>query len=352
MIELKNEPLHKYTSLKTGGPARTLIKLEPGDELKNIVLDSLDRGMVWVLGYGTNSLVSDEGLPGTVILDRSDRIELLDETTIKAESGVNWDDFVQFAVENNLWGIEFASGIPGGMGAAIVGNIAAYGHKVSDTFVEATILDPADRTIKIWKNEDLGFTYRSSTLKSEASQHLIILDTTFRFSKNPRNELEYRSAQAVAEDMGLLPDSLKNRRKIIMETRKRAGSLLSTSQTGPWTAGSFFKNPLVDSSQLDNIIAYEEHGVSNQQIRLQNQLHSGDKTRVSAAHVLLAAGFRRGQTWGNVRLHKDHVLKIENIGEASAQEIHDVVHHILQTVKEKLDIDLEPEVQFIGNFTS
>ena len=81
-----------------------------------------------------------------------------------------------------------------------------------------------------------------------------------------------------------------------------------------------------------------------------NQVHGGAQMRVSAAHVLLAAGFSRGQTWGPVRLHPDHILKIENTGGATAQNIYDVAMEIQRTVLDKLSIELSPEVRFLGEF--
>ena len=135
-----------------------------------------------------------------------------------------------------------------------------------------------------------------------------------------------------------------------METRQRNGSILTDIAKGPWTAGSFFKNPLVDESQVDSIISHDETGISREKLLRQNAIHGGDKTRVSAAHVLLAAGFQRGQSWGPVRLHPDHILKIENTGEGTATQIYEVVQTIINTVKDRLGIVLEPEVRIIGEF--
>jgi len=150
--------------------------------------------------------------------------------------------------------------------------------------------------------------------------------------------------------MGLEPDSLANRRKIILQTRRRAGSLLQDTTVGPWTAGSFFKNPMVGEAEIRKIIDHEETNTTREMLLRQNVIHGGSRARVSAAHVLLAAGFHRGQTWDQVRLHPDHILKIENLGKAAASDIYKVVQLIISTVKEKLGIDLEPEVRFIGEF--
>ncbi len=344
-----NSPLANYTSLRVGGPAGNLIQTEDGDNLVQII-DGQAPEPVWVLGYGTNCLISDNGLPGTVILNQTGGIDELSETRFKVESGANWDDFVQLAIAKNLWGLEFMSGIPGGVGAAVAGNIAAYGHKVADIFIEATMLNTKDGTVEVWPKENFKFDYRASALQQPSNAHQVVLDATFQLSPAPAGELEYESALKVAGELGLKPDSLTNRRQIILKTRDRAGSLLQNPAGGPWTAGSFFKNPLVGESQVQAIISYEETGVTREQLLRQNLIHGQDKARVSAAHVLLAAGFKRGQTWGQVRLHPDHILKVENMGRATAKEIYDVVQEILTTVKEKLDVNLEPEVRFLGEF--
>ena len=99
------------------------------------------------------------------------------------------------------------------------------------------------------------------------------------------------------------------------------------------------------------LASFDESGKTLQRINQQNELHGGDPRRASAAHVLLAAGFRRGQTWENVRLHPDHVLKVETLDGASAQNVADVANEIMTTVKNNLDITIVPEVQFLGKFS-
>lgn len=345
----KNVPLADYTSFHVGGPAENLIVLRQKDTLPD-VLNTITTPDIWILGGGTNTLISDEGLPGTVIVNTAGSIGLVNETTVQASSGVDWDELVRFAISHDLYGIEFMSGIPGTVGGAVVGNIAAYGQKVADTLTEISIYNSQTHETKTLKQNELGFDYRSSNLQEEKNKHLIILDATFELSKNPLSQLEYESALKIAAELRIVPHSLKDRRAIIMETRKRAGSLLSKTSNGHATAGSFFRNPLVNESQVEKILSYEEAGISKEKLLWQNTLHSGRSTRVSAAHVLLAAGFKRGQTWGKVRLHPDHILKIENTGGASAQDIYDVVELILATVKSKLGIQLEPEVRFLGKF--
>lgn len=342
-----NVALRDYSSLHAGGSAQNLIELEAEDSLADVVKTA--KTPIWVLGWGANVLISDKGLPGTVIVNRTGKISV-SGNKLTAGSGANWDELVQTAIKHKLWGLEFTSGIPGGVGAAVIGNIAAYGHKVADTFQSATMLNAKTDKIETWNNPQFEFGYRSSCLNSDAQQPMIILDATFRLSQQPTNQLEYESALRIGRELDIEADSLDNRRRIIMETRKRAGSLLSNSSNGPWTAGSFFKNPTVRADQAETILEHEESSATRDQLLRQNKIHMGSQGRVSAAHVLLAAGFSRGQKWGQVRLHPDHVLKVENLGDATATEIYDVVQNIIRTVKDKLDIDLEPEVRFLGDF--
>lgn len=347
----KNIALSNYTSFKVGGPAENLVLLESKDQLANL-LNSIHSSYIWILGNGTNTLVSDKGLPGTIIintLNTTDAIKQIDESTIQANSGANWDELVQFTIANDLYGIELMSGIPGTVGGAVVGNIAAYGQKLADTLIAINVFDTKSHTIKKLNHAELGFGYRYSNLQNKQNRHLIILDATFKLSNKPTSQLEYESALKVATEFRIVPHLLKDRRAIIMETRKRAGSLL-TNDNSYATAGSFFRNPLVSEDQVEKILSYEETSISKAKLLRQNTLHSGNHTRVSAAHILLSAGFKRGQTWGKVRLHPNHILKIENTGGASAQDIHDVAELIIETVKSKLGIQLIPEVRFLGHF--
>lgn len=342
---LQNERLANYTSLKVGGEAKNLIKLESNDNIAEIVEDI--KGRIWILGSGTNTLISDEGLDGTTIINNNGYISV-SNNLVTADSGANWDDVVKKAIKAKLFGLELMSGIPGTVGGAIVGNIAAYGQQVADTLDNITVYNFTTKKIITIKNQALDFAYRSSNLQK--NKNLIVLSATFKLSPNPTMQLEYDSALKVAVKLGLVPHSLQNRRKIIIETRRQAGSLLSNNSSSHATAGSFFKNPVVNKNQVASILAFEETNVRQSVLLRQNHLHSGKSTRISASHILLASGFKRGQTWGKVRLHPDHILKIENMGGAKAQDIYDVVEFIIGTVKSKLKIELQPEVQFLGNF--
>ncbi|MEJ0072618.1 MAG: UDP-N-acetylmuramate dehydrogenase [Candidatus Saccharibacteria bacterium] len=343
-------PLAPLTSLAVGGPAERLYTCATDEDLQAVLAEA-DGQQLWVLGYGANALISDAGLPGTTICIRTAQI-LRDGDTIVADAGVWWDDLVQHAIREQLWGLELMSAIPGGVGAAVVGNIAAYGQAVADTLAWVEVFDRTAGQTRRLVPDELELSYRYSRFQTDDFKDLVILRAAFNLRAEPTKEVTYQSALDIAREIGADVSTLAGRRQTILETRGRAGSLWDYHDPGTQmhTAGSFFRNPVVSQETAEKLMAYDETGKTAEMLQKMNRVHGGDQKRVSAAHVLLATGFVRGQTWGPVRLHPDHILKLENTGGATAQQIYDVAREIILTVKTKLDIELQPEVRFLGEF--
>jgi len=341
-----NALLAPLTSLAVGGNAEHLS--EPVNN-QEIIEATQNSNQLWLLGYGTNSLISDSGLSGKTLRIVNGTITSHDMTLI-ADAGVWWDDVVAYAIDKSLWGIECMSAIPGGVGGAVVGNIAAYGQAINDTLQWVEVFDTKDNKTKKMTAPELEFSYRHSVLQNDSHRSLIVLRAAFRLSKSPTNEISYQRLLDAANRNELSLDTLDGRRQATLIARKQAGSLWDYREESHESnnAGSFFRNPLVNQSQVESLIAHDESGTTAEQIKKMNQIHGGDSLRVSAAHVLLAAGFKRGQTWGSVRLHPDHVLKLETLSGATATEVYEVVTEIIMAVKEKLDIELIPEPRFMG----
>jgi len=349
----KNVSLAAMTSFRTGGKAENYVLVDDNEKLSELLISDKLSKPWWILGDGTNVLISDKGLKGTVIHLVTKRIEQPADTILTAEAGAGWDDLVKFSLKKGLWGIELASGIPGTVGAAVAANIAAYGHAANDCllWVESINLDHPLAGIQRFDASAVKSRYHTSVFQEgELKSHLII-KTAFSLSKKKTKDLSYYSAVLIADELGLDVDGLSDRRKIIMEARKRAGSLYDPKDAkSPHTGGSFFRNPEVDFATAEKVMSFDEGHVAKSVLKAMNKEHGGATTRVSAAHVLLAAGFRRGQTWGKVRLLPSHVLKIENYGGAKAQDIYNVSQEIIKTVKDKLAIDIVPEVKCLGDF--
>ncbi len=349
LISMNNEHISakSLTSFNTGGEIEHYVVVSSDDELLEI---ASNNDQLWVLGDGANSLVSDHGLPGVTIHLAMNEIRFEDGNIVIADAGTKWTDLVDATVKHELWGLELMSGIPGSVGAAIVGNIAAYGQAVSDSLLWVETVDFSSSEAKITRiqADKLDLSYRSSSLATD-SNTIIIIRAAFQLDTVSQTELKYESAAKIAAELGQNAEDLNDRQSIIMEARRRAGSLLDETNQQK-TAGSFFKNPMVSPEQAEHIMQFEERQVTKEAIKKQNEIHGGDQRRVSAAHVVLASGFHRGQTWGPVRIHPEHALKLENTGGATSQQIYDVSQEIITAAKEKLNVTLEPEIRFLGKF--
>lgn len=340
--------LAEYTSLGVGGETSDARFVTSAHEALEL-LNAGERPR-YILGYGTNSLISDQGLDGLVWLLHGGQIQV-DDTLLVADAGCWWDDVVSISIDHELWGLEMMSGIPGGVGAAIVGNIAAYGQAVADTLAWVEIFDPQTGNTQRLIGADLNFDYRYSVLQTPPQDGHIVLRAAFTLSNTPTKDVTYQPIIDTLRSENLEVGSLAGRRQATLVTRKNAGSLFDYQHSDSYakTAGSFFRNPRVDLKTAEYVMSFDETGKSLERLRAMNQAHSGAH-RVSAAHVLLAAGFHRGQTWGHVGLNEQHLLKLQNLGGATAQEIYDVSVHIVDTVHQKLGITLQPEVRFLGSF--
>ena len=346
MVINKDARLAEYTSFGVGGPADNLIIVESAKEL-NETISKHSEEKLWILGFGTNVLISDKGLKGTTIITHGGKIEQNGNKLI-IDSGVWWDNVVQLAISKELWGIELMSGIPGSLGGAVFININAYGQSLADRLEWIEVIDIKTKELKKLMAAEFEWGYKKSIFQNE--KNLIIIKACLKLARESTCELTYQKALDVANELNLKTDTLESRRKIILEARHRAGSIFIPNQGYEKTVGSFFRNPIVSKEQAELVMGYDESGKTKEEIMSMNRVHGGSAYRVSAAHVLLTCGFSRGQTWGGVRLHPKNLLKIENFDSASAQDIYNVSQLIIKTAQEKLNIKLEAEAQILGEF--
>ncbi|MEM6997961.1 MAG: UDP-N-acetylmuramate dehydrogenase [Patescibacteria group bacterium] len=349
MIVEQNVVLAQHTSLGVGGLAENYILANDAESLLRALKTASEYSHLWLLGYGSNCLISDQGLPGLVIHTKGGDV-IRNNDLLIVDAGVDWDELVQKSVDEGLWGIELMSGIPGSVGAGVRINIRAYGQSLSDHLEWAKAYDLEKQEVVMHRSADLDWGYKKSFFQTDAGKDQIIIQAAFKLKREPTIMLSYQPAIDYAAEHNIPDDTLPGRRRLILDVRSEAGSLLTGDPVEAKTAGSFFRNPIVTPEQAERVIRFDETGRTADQVKKMNQSHGGDSMRVSAAHVMLAAGYNRGDTWGRVRLHPDHVLKIENANNATAQEIYDVANEIVQTCEQKLGITLEPEVEIMGEF--
>jgi UDP-N-acetylmuramate dehydrogenase len=344
----KTVVLAPYTSFGVGGKAENFVEVSNSEELIQ-VLKTTNISPIHMISYGSNTLISDQTLPGLVVCIRGGNI-IFENSGVTVDSGVWWDDVVVKSIENGLWGIELMSEIPGSVGGGIFINITAYGQSLGPLVDWIDVWDPKSQKVVRIEKSDLLWDYKQSIFQKPENQEIVILRAHVSLRSEMTEELEYQKAIDVAVELNLNPNLLIDRRTIIIEARKRAGSLWHPGSAESKTAGSFFRNPVVDERLAEEIMSYDETNKTAEEIKNMNFVHGGSTKRVSAAHVMLASGFKRGQQWGNVKLNDLNLLKIEALPGASSQEIYGAAKLIQKTCFDKLGINLEFEAQLLGKF--
>ena len=339
----ENVPLAPLTTIGIGGPARFFYSATSVDELRDALAWARERDQrVFLLGGGSNLLISDQGFDGLVIrLDfRGITIESEDEhAMVKVAAGEPWDDFVRMAVENGWAGIECLSGIPGSTGATPIQNVGAYGQEVSESIVRVEVLDRERDRVVWFTNWDCRFGYRSSLFKNYERDRYVVVSVTFRLKRGGRAAVKYPELRKYIEEHGIALEDLPGVRAAVIAIRKRKGMVLDPADPDTRSDGSFFMNPILPESQYE---AFAE--------RAPNAPHfpSGDEVKLSAAWLIENAGFHKGFVHGNVGLSTKHTLAIINRGGGKAAEVAELVRMIQDRVRETFGVELHPEPNFVS----
>ena len=336
MIIENNIQLAQYTTFRIGGRALYFCVVKNEDELVEAVgFSKKNKIPIFILGGGSNILVSDNGFTGIVIkmeIMGKEYIEKAkenaDEVKVIVGAGENWDSLVEETVEKKLYGLENLSYIPGTVGATPIQNIGAYGSEAKDTIESVYVLDIKKDEYKVIKNIDCDFSYRDSMFKKEKNRYVII-SVTFILNKNGKLYLEYEGLKNIKNP------SLKKVRETVIDIRKR--KLPDIKEYG--TAGSFFKNLIVSRPKAKELLAkYPDmilHEVNDK------------KVKIPLAWILdHVCGFR-GVRIGDVGIYKNQALVIVNYGNATAQDINNLAQKMSKAVYEKAGLNIEPEVHFV-----
>lgn len=326
--------LADLTTLKIGGRARLFARAESESEVVEAFNLSDENGIeLFVLGGGSNVLIADEGFDGLVLQIALRGIETK-ENIVTAQAGEDWDDFVAFCVEKNLAGVECLSGIPGFVGAVPVQNVGAYGQEVSETISKVRVFDRKSKEILELNNSDCKFSYRSSLFNTTEKNRFIVLAVTFNLIENGKPKIAYKDLQEIFA--GKRPN-LSRTREAVLQIRRAKSMVIDKNDINTNSAGSFFKNPIVERAKLSELpeniptFNFDETNV-----------------KIPAAWLIENAGFEKGYTKNRVGLSANHTLALINRGGATAAEILSLKAEIKSKVKEKFGIELVPEPVFIG----
>ena len=347
-IEIRqNVPLAPLTTLGVGGNARFFAKAASLEEVEAAARFAQERNLrLFVLGGGSNLVISDCGWEGLVIQVGIDRIEQRrggDQMIFEVGAGADWDGFVGLAVSADCAGIECLSGIPGNVGGTPVQNVGAYGQEVSDTIRSVQVFDVAENRIRDLAAADCGFRYRTSIFNSTARGRYIIARVRYGLTPGKGPSLLYADLQKHFAGR-TLPPTLAETREAVRSIRASKGMLIQPGDPDSQSAGSFFKNPVLSVAQYAELTRRAgERGLSVPSYPALAQHH-----KVSAAWLVEHSGFTKGYVKGNAAISSKHALALINRGGATAAEIVALKDEIQAAVVRAWGIELEPEPVFVG----
>ncbi len=345
----ENVPLAPFTTLGVGGPARYFVEaLEDAQLVEALELANAREWPVFILGGGSNLLVSDEGFPGLVVKIGMKGIRFDEAGGAEASAGEEWDSFVQLCVDRDLAGVECLSGIPGTVGGTPIQNVGAYGQDVSQTITSVRVLDRISNTIESLGTNECGFSYRSSRFNTERTGRFVVLGVAFSLKPGGRARIDYKDLAKRFVDLGT-PPAVAEVRQAVLEIRAAKGMLIRPGDQDCRSAGSFFKNPLVSEERASRIeLMARERGRLRPDEKLPRFSADRGNVKLPAAWLIEQAGFTRGYARGRAGLSTKHTLAIVNRGGATARAILDLMQEVQSGVKAAFGIDLQPEPVFVG----
>lgn len=285
---LIQEPMKNHTTFRIGGPADCFIRPQDAGQVERILHICRENGTPWfVLGNGSNLLVSDQGFPGVIIqIFRNMSTIRVNGERLVVQAGALLSAVASRALKEGLSGLEFASGIPGTMGGAVVMNAGAYGGEMKDVIESVTVLD-GDGKVRCLTREELQMGYRTSLVKKEG---YTVLEAVLKLEQGD-------------------PAVISARMEELKEQRVSKQPLEYPS------AGSTFKRP----------------------------------EGYFAGKLIMDSGLRGFQV-GGAQISQKHCGFVINTGDATAQDVVQLISQVQDIVYEKFQVKLEPEIRFLGIF--
>lgn len=332
----QNISLKKYNTFGLNYNALRLITVKNEEEAIGVLIKKEYEHPLLIMGGGSNLLFTSD-FNGTIIHPEISDIRL-EETgngfvVVSSGSGVNWDEFVEWNVNNGFGGIENLSLIPGLTGAAPVQNIGAYGVEARDTILKVRAVSVIDGSVREFSNDECRFGYRNSIFKGELKGKYLVTRVYFKLKTNHELKLDYGSLNDEISRLG--KKNLKNARKAVMNIRQ--SKLPDPKITG--NAGSFFKNPVVTGNFAEDL-----------KTRYPNMpLYPDDEgmVKIAAGWLIEQCGWK-GAREGGAAVHEKQALVIINTGNATGRDVFILSENIRKSVIEKFGIELEREVEVIG----
>lgn len=285
---LENEPMCRHTTFRIGGEAECFVRISSETQLEKLIpYFNQVEAPYFILGNGSNLLVSDDGYHGVILQlgNCFNKIEV-QENIMKVQAGALLSQVSKCALENGLTGLEFASGIPGTVGGGVVMNAGAYGGEMKQVVQSVTALDNKGEIFRL-DNDTMEFGYRTSIIKN---RHFTVLQVTLQLASGNKEEIQQKMEELAA--------------------KRRAKQPLEFP-----CAGSTFKRP----------------------------------EGYFAGKLIMDAGLR-GYFVGGAKVSEKHCGFVINTGKATATDVADVIKEVQERVKDKFNVSLEREIIYLGRF--
>lgn len=331
--------LEKRNSFGVKQRASMLVEVETACDLKELFVE-VKPAKWYVLGAGNNTLFTkdyDGVLITPVCANRTILKDSGEWVDVRVEAAHDWDEFVAWSVDNNLWGVENLSAIPSSVGAAPVQNIGAYGAEVKDAITVVEYFDTNKLDVVRLSCEECGFGYRESVFKHQLRGVAIILAVEFRLHRTPTPNLGYGDVIKEVEARG--GATLKNIREAICAIR--ASKLPDPKELG--NAGSFFKNPIVAKEVADRLL---DEYPSMPHYPAINGEDGGERVKLAAGWLIDQSGLK-GYREGHVGVHNRQALVLVNHGDATGGEVLNFAEFVCSVVHAKFGVEIAPEVNIL-----
>lgn len=334
--------LADLTTLRLGGPARTVIEATTEDQLVDTVRIADEGGdAVLVVGGGSNLVVADEGVGGTVVrvLTRGITIDadMCSGAMITVAAGEPWDELVARAVSEGWVGIEALAGIPGSTGATPIQNVGAYGQDVAQTIASVRTYDRYDRRIRTFAASECDFSYRHSRFKAEPLRY-VVLSVTFQLALGDLGApVTYAElARTLGVEVGERAPTADVRRAVLA-LRRGKGMVLDADDHDTWSAGSFFTNPILSAEQAAALPPEAPRFAQ-----------PDGSVKTSAAWLIDHAGFAKGHGTAAVSLSTKHALALTNRGTGTTAQLLELAREVRDGVQRAYGITLVNEPVLVG----
>ncbi len=333
----ENISLQDLNTFGISATAEKFAEVDSVDQLSAILARHKD---LFILSGGSNILLT-KNITKPVIHLVNKGIDVIsqekesDLVLVKAQAGENWHEFVLWCLSHDLGGLENLSLIPGNVGTSPMQNIGAYGVEVKDVFHELEAMEISTGLIKTFQAADCEFGYRESVFKNRLKDKFIILNVTFKLTRNNhRINASYGAIQEKLKENNIASPTIKDISDAVISIRK--SKLPDPQEIG--NSGSFFKNPVISSDHFAEIKKNFKE--------VPHYIVSHTEIKVPAGWLVEQCGYK-GKRIGDAGVHKYQALVLVNYNAASGIEILDLAREIQESVRSKFHIDLEMEVNII-----